>query len=189
MNSNVVLSAISTAQTSRRVFPIAGTPLATVIGDPAPREAFRRRLQSTNKYVVAFYRIGLLPLLGAGKTMMLLTTRGRKSKQLRNFPVGYFRIGGEIHLVSGWGKGTNWYKNMMANPEEVSLQIGFRRFAVRADVLHDPDEIRRTLETFVSESPADAQRLFGWDPQTDRIETADFSPIIEKVVFIRFTQR
>jgi deazaflavin-dependent oxidoreductase (nitroreductase family) len=189
MNTNPVSPNVSTMQTSRRVFPLAGTPLANIIGDRTQRESFHRKLQSLNKYVVALYRIGLLPLFGAGKTTMLLTTRGRKSKQLRYFPVGYFRIAGEIHLISGWGKSANWYKNILADPENIWLQIGFRRFAVRANIIEDPEEIRRTIETLLSESPSDAQRLFGWDPQNDRIEAADFSPMIEKVLFVKFTER
>ncbi len=189
MNTNAVLSDVSATQTPRRVFPVAGTPLATVIGDPAHRESFHRRLQSMNKFVVAFYRMGLLPLLGVGKSTMLLTTRGRKSKQLRYFPVGYFRIAGQIHLLSGWGKETNWYKNILVNPEQVWLQVGLRRFPVRAHILQDPAEIKRTIETLVSESPSDAQRLFGWDPQHDRVEAADFSPMIDRVLFVKFTER
>ncbi len=177
------------SQTPHRVFPISGTPLANVIGDPAHREAFHKRLQSMNKYVVALYRLGVLPLLGAGKTTMILTTRGRKSGQLRRFPVGYFRIAGKIHLLSGWGPGANWYKNILACPDDVSLQIGFRHAAVRADILTDPIEIRHTIETLVVESPADAHRLFGWDPQSDCLKAADFSPLIEHVIFVRFTQR
>jgi deazaflavin-dependent oxidoreductase (nitroreductase family) len=177
------------AQSSRRVFPTADTALYQVIGDPTYRESFHRRLKWVNRYVVAFYRIGLLPLLGAGKTTMLLTTRGRKSKQLRSFPVGYFRIGGEIHLLSGWGRDANWYKNLLANPEEVWLQVGFRRFPVRAEILEDPAEIRRTIERLVSESPSDAQRLFGWDPQHDHLDAADFSPIVERVLIVKFSER
>jgi hypothetical protein len=91
--------------------------------------------------------------------------------------------------LSGWGKDANWYKNILANPEEVWLQIGFRHFAVRADILEDPAEIRRTIETLIAESPADAQRLFGWDPQSDRLDAADFSPMIEHVLFVKFTER
>ena len=146
-------------------------------------------LMSMNKYVVVLYRMGVLPLFGAGKTTMLLTTRGRKSGKLRRFPVGYFRIAGQIHLLSGWGKGANWYKNIRAKPEEVWLQVGFRHFAVRADILEDPVEIRRTIETLIAESPADAQRLFGLEPQNDRMETADFSPMTEQVLFVKFTER
>ncbi len=189
MNSDPVPDAISAAQPPRRVYPVAGTPLANVIGDPARRESFHRKLQSMNKYVVVFYRIGVLPLFGAGKTTMLLTTRGRKSGQLRRFPVGYFRIAGQIHILSGWGKDANWYKNIQANPNEVWLQVGFRHFAACADILVDPANIRRTIETLIAESPADAQRLFGWDPRNDRLEAADFSPMIEHVLFVRFTER
>jgi deazaflavin-dependent oxidoreductase (nitroreductase family) len=176
-------------QTSRRVFPATGTPLAKVIGDPAHRESFHRQLQSMNKYVVALYRLGVLPLLGAGKNTMLLTTRGRKSGQLRRFPVGYFRIDGQIYLISGWGKEANWYKNILANPDEVWIQIGFHHLAVRANILEDAVEIRHVIDTLVKESPADAQRLFGWNPQSASLEDPDFSPMIEHVIFVRFTER
>jgi deazaflavin-dependent oxidoreductase (nitroreductase family) len=189
MNNNLVPSNEATASTFRRAFPISGTPLANVIGSPAQRESFHKRLHAMNKYVVALYRLGLLPLFGVGKTTMLLTTRGRKSQQLRHFPVGYFRIAGQIHLLSGWGKEANWYKNMMATPEDIWLQVGFRRFAVQAKVLEDSVEIRQTIESLVRESPVDAQRLFGWDAQQDSLETADFSAMIEKVLFVKFTER
>ncbi len=174
---------------SIRVFPRPGTVLAGVVGDSAYRKTFHRRLQASNRFVVAFYRIGLLPLLGAGKSTMLLVTRGRKSGRLRRFPVGYFRIDGNIHLLSGWGRDANWYKNLQANPGEVWLQIGFRTFPVQAQVLEDPAEIRRTIECLIIESPENARRLFGWDPQSDRLDRADFSPIVEKVLMVRFVNR
>jgi deazaflavin-dependent oxidoreductase (nitroreductase family) len=175
--------------TSISVFPKPGTVLANVIGDPAYRETFHQRLQSSNRFVVLLYRIGILPLLGAGKTMMLLTTRGRKTNHLRRFPVGYFRIGGDVHLLSGWGRESNWYKNLCANPDMVSLQIGFRTFPVRAEVVEDPAEMKRTLECLILESPESAQRLFGWDSASDRLDQADFAPMLEKVLMVKFVNR
>ncbi len=189
MNTDPVPFDVPVTQPAPRVFPLAGTPLAKVIGDPAHRESFYKQLQSMNKYVVALYRLGVLPLFGAGKTTMILTTRGRKSGQLRRFPVGYFRIAGRVHLLSGWGKAANWYKNILAHPDEVSLQIGFHHLAVCANILQDPVEIRHTIESLIAESPANARRLFGWDSQQDSLETADFSPMIELVVFVRFIER
>ncbi len=179
----------ATQPTPIQVFPKPGTVLAGVIGDPAYRKTFHQRLQSSNRFVVALYRIGLLPLLGAGKSTMLLTTRGRKTQRLRRFPVGYFCIGGEVHLFSGWGKDSNWYKNLRANPAEVWLQIGFRTFPVCAQILEDPAEVRRTIECLILESPDSAQRLFGWDSKSDRLDQADFSPIIEKVLIVKFINR
>jgi deazaflavin-dependent oxidoreductase (nitroreductase family) len=172
-----------------RMFPAPDTSLARVIGDRAHREAFHARLASMNRYVVALYRLGVLPLFGAGQTTMLLVTKGRKSGRRRAFPVGYFRIGGEIHLLSGWGKDANWYKNLVAAPDDVSLQVGFRRFPARARVIQDRAEILATLERLIRESPAAAQRLFGWDPARDQWGTSDFSQVLEKVLFIKFTER
>ena len=177
------------SQPSIRVFPRPDTVIAQVISDPIYRASFHKRLQSSNRFVVTFYRIGLLPLLGTGKTMMLLITRGRKSHRLRRFPVGYFSIGGDFYLISSWGKDSNWYKNLKANPDDVSLQVGFRTFPVRAQVLKDPEEIKYTVERLVTESPGSAQRLFGWDPQSDQISSSDFSPIVEKVLFVKFVNR
>ena len=182
-------SALPQDSASTRVFPRPGTVLAGVIGDLTYRASFHQRLQSSNRFMIALYRIGLLPLLGAGKTMMLLTTRGRKTNRLRRFPVGYFRIDGTVHLLSGWGRDSNWYKNLRANPNDVSLQIGFRTFPVQAQVVEDPAELRRTIECLIIESPENARRLFGWDPKTDRLDQADFSPIIETVLMVKFINR
>ncbi|HSB01907.1 MAG TPA: nitroreductase/quinone reductase family protein [Anaerolineales bacterium] len=182
-------STLSQDSPSARVFPRPDTVLAQVIGDPAYRKSFHQRLQSSNRFVVALYRVGLLPLLGAGKTTMLLITRGRKTNRLRRFPVGYFRIGGHIHLLSGWGRASNWYKNLRANPAAVWLQIGFRTLPVQAHIIEDPAEVRRTLECLIIESPDSAQRLFGWDPKSDRLDRADFSLIIEKVLIVKFMNR
>ena len=171
---------------SIRTFPRPGTALARVIGDRVYREVFHRRLQASNRFVVFFYRIGLLPLLGAGRSTMLLITTGRKSRHRRIFPVGYFRLGGEIYQISGWGTRSNWYKNIQAHPQSLKLQIGFRTFPVRAQFIEAPADVKRVAEKLVTESPAEARRLLGWDPATDRLEGADFRPLIEHVLFVHY---
>ncbi|MGE5221849.1 MAG: nitroreductase family deazaflavin-dependent oxidoreductase [Omnitrophica WOR_2 bacterium] len=134
------------------------------------------------------YRMGLLPLFGASRTVMLLTTRGRKSGKLRSTPIGYFRIGGVIHLFSAWGKSASWYKNILANPRDVWIQIGLRRFPIQAQALEEPADVRRTLEQFVTESPEQAHYLFGWEPGFDQMERADFSEVIQRVSIVRFIE-
>jgi deazaflavin-dependent oxidoreductase (nitroreductase family) len=188
MNKNANPPNISINPISNRRFPIIGTPLANIIDDISKRNAFHKNIQLINRYVVALYRIGLLPLLGKGKTTMLLMTKGRISKQLRCFPVGYVSIGGEIYLISGWGKNSNWYKNILTNPEDVKLQIGFRQFNVHAKFIEDSEEIRRIIEKLIIESPMHARRLFGWDPKSDQSESSDFSPIIKNVLFVKFIE-
>ena len=177
------------ASSISRSFPTPESPLGKLLYDPEYKAAFHRRLQGSNFWVVIFYRLGLLPLLGAARSTMLLFTLGRKSGKVRIFPIGYFRIGGKIHVISAWAREANWYKNLQAHPQEATIQIGFRAFPVHADVLTDPAEIRATVEKLIQEDPKSAQRLFGWDPQQDRLEAADFTPMVERVLFVRFTKR
>src|SRR5512140_2919555 len=128
-----------------RSFPTPESPLGKLLYDPAYKAAFHRRLEGSNFWVVIFYRLGLLPLMGAAKSTMLLFTLGRKSGKVRVFPIGYFRIGGQIYVISAWAKGANWYKNIQAHPEAVTLQVGFRAFNANAQVLTDPAEVRATI--------------------------------------------
>jgi deazaflavin-dependent oxidoreductase (nitroreductase family) len=138
---------------------------------------------------VALYRFGILPLFIWSRTIMLLTTMGRRSGKSRDTPIGYFRIGGVIHLFSTWGKGSGWYKNLIASPGDVSIQIGLRRWPVYAQILTEPEEIQRTLDQFVTESPNQAQNLFGWQPGRDQVDRVDFAIVIEKVLIVRFVTK
>jgi deazaflavin-dependent oxidoreductase (nitroreductase family) len=175
--------------TAARKLPAEGTALAKVLYDTAFRNAFHARLKSANRYVVALYRMGILPLFGLSRRIMLLVTRGRTSGKQRYFPVGYFRIGKDIVLFSAWGTRSNWFKNLVAAPDDVCLRIGLRRFPVRAHVLADAGEIRILLAQFVAQSPAQAKGLLGWEAGRDRIETADFTPIVENVLVVRFAEK
>lgn len=176
-------------QQTIRTFPIAGTNLARILSDQQYRQAFHVQLRRYNPLVVGLYKIGLLPLFGGSQTVMLLTTRGRKSGKQRSTPIGYFRIGNIIHLFSAWGKSTSWYKNMTTFPEDLWIQIGMHKLAVNWVELNDPEEIMRTIAQFVTESPAQARYLFGWEPSFDRLDQADFSNIINHVLIVRFIEK
>lgn len=172
-----------------RKFPLEGTNLYKVLFDPQHRQSFHVQLKTYNPLVVILYRMGLLPLFGASRTVMLLTTRGRKSGKLRSTPIGYFRIGGVIYLFSAWGKGASWYKNMLADPRDIWIQIELRRFHAHAQILEEPTELWHTLEQFMTESPAQAHYLFGWEPGRDRMNSADFSEVIQRVSIVRFIEK
>ncbi len=172
-----------------RKYPLDGTNLYKVLFDPHHRQSFHAQLKTYNPLVVYIYRIGLLPLLGVSRNVMLLTTRGRKSGKLRTTPIGYYRIGGAIHLFSAWGKEASWYKNMLANPTDVWIQIGWHRFPVQAQILEALPEVWLTMEKFLNESPVQAHYLFGWEPGRDRIEKVDFSEVLQRVMIIRFIEK
>jgi deazaflavin-dependent oxidoreductase (nitroreductase family) len=156
-----------------------------MITDPGYRQAFRTRVRQGNRWVVPLYRLGILPLFGMSKQVMLLITKGRKSHKPRYTPIGYFQIDRTVSLLTGWGKKADWYKNMLACPEEVFLQVGFHRQRAIPEIVEDPEEILSIIQRFIQQNPQGARGLMGWEAQ-DRLETADFSLLVEKVLVIRF---
>lgn len=174
------------AETFRKTYPAEGSSLKKQLSDAAYRENLHSQLKKYNPLMATFYKIGLLPLFGVSKTVMLLTTMGRKTGKLRSTPIGYFKVGGQVYLPSAWGKNTNWYKNIMAAPDKVWIQIGMKKKAVTIHEVIEPAEVQSLLERLVKESPANAKMIFGWNPGVDRLENADFTEVIEEVIFIRF---
>lgn len=172
-----------------RSFPVPGTTLYDVLFKPEFRQAFHSRLKPTNRLLVPLYKVQVLTLFGLSKRIMLLTTRGRNSQKMRDFPIGYFRIGGDVYVFSAWGKQSNWYKNLVAHPEQVYVQIGLRRRHVRPEVVQDPQELKRVIQQLVRDDPEGARTLMGWDPKRDQVGTADFSLMIERVLTVRFHHR
>jgi hypothetical protein len=75
---------------------------------------------------------------------------------------------------------------MMANPDNIWIQVRSDRQHVQPVLLKDPQEVLEVLKTLIVESPEMAKYLIGWDAQTDRIESSDFTPILEQVLLIRF---
>jgi len=66
------------------------------------------------------------------------------------------------------------------------VQIGFRRFRVRPEVVDDSQAIQRIIERLVLQNPRGARSLIGWNAARDQLECADFSLMIEKVLVVRF---
>ena len=70
-----------------------------------------------------------------GKTLLLLHTKGAKSKQERINPVAYVRDGERfVVIASKGGAPTNpdWYYNIVANPE-LTVEVGTEKFQVHAN--------------------------------------------------------
>ncbi len=172
-----------------RSFPLPKSYMHQLIFDPQFKQAFHTRIKRGNRMIVPLYKLGILPLFGMSKQIMLLSTMGRKSKKMRDTPIGYFRIDGDIYLFSAWSKNANWYQNMVAEPSHVTLQIGFRRFHALPEFVEEPSQRKRVYEQLVLQNPQGAKLLLDWDPNTDRLENTDFSVMIEKVLVVRFQCR
>jgi deazaflavin-dependent oxidoreductase (nitroreductase family) len=71
-----------------------------------------------------------------GSALLLLSTKGAKSGQLRVNPLAYTRDGDRYVIIAskgGYATNPDWYHNLVANPE-VTVEVGEKRFPARAIV-------------------------------------------------------
>jgi deazaflavin-dependent oxidoreductase (nitroreductase family) len=104
-----------------------------------------------------FYRLGLGGLM---PNTLLLTTTGRRTGRARATPVNYREEEGVFYVVSGRGVGSDWYRNLVVNPE-VKIQIGWRRLKAVATPITDPQEKARVLWLWARRSRRRRERYFG----------------------------
>ena len=80
-----------------------------------------------NKYfMVPIYRLGLGGIFSNPFSgyIMVLKVIGRKSGKLRYAPVNYAIYKGSVWCISGGRQSSDWYKNLMANPEIEMIMPG-----------------------------------------------------------------
>jgi deazaflavin-dependent oxidoreductase (nitroreductase family) len=88
---------------------------------------------------LARIRLGWLvgnPLTGY---VMVLRTRGRRTGQIREAPLGYVIRDGAIYCVAGYGASTPWVRNLLADPD-VEVLLPTRRLLGSAEPVTDPPE-------------------------------------------------
>jgi deazaflavin-dependent oxidoreductase (nitroreductase family) len=110
---------------------------------PAVHDCFT----AMNKYVsVPALKMGLgrymsNPLTGY---LMILRTRGRKSGEMRDAPLGYTIVGDHVYCIAGFGRPTHWFQNVLADPH-VEVILPSRAFSGLAEEVTDPAERCRVL--------------------------------------------
>lgn len=107
--------------------------------DTALRQAFKR----FNPFMVLLFRLGLASFVNAwpavGGRILVLTHIGRKTGQRRRTPVNYALVDGEVYITAGFGRGADWYRNLLARPEaEIWLPNGW--WTVEAEDVSDAPE-------------------------------------------------
>ena len=77
----------------------------------------------------------------AGRPIVLLTIKGRKSGQERTTPLVYLGEGDRVFVFASKGgapEDPDWYKNLVANPD-VTVEVGADTYAARAVVITGPE--------------------------------------------------
>lgn len=105
-------------------------------------EWLRQGFKQFNRFMLLMWRLGLgrgvngWPSVG-GRIMVLVHT-GRKSGLRRYTPVNYAMIDGEIYCTAGFGRTSDWYRNIQTNPE-VELWLPDGWWTAVAEDISDSD--------------------------------------------------
>jgi deazaflavin-dependent oxidoreductase (nitroreductase family) len=103
------------------------------------------------KYPTRIYW-GRLANVLAARRELLLTTTGRKSSLPRTTPFNFIMVDGVYVVAAGWGTHSDWYQNLLANPADVVVQVGKRRFAARAQLVEEPETQKELVGQMVRRS-------------------------------------
>lgn len=93
------------------------------------------------------------PFLGGD--VLILTTKGARSGELRENPLAFSRDGDNLVILGSKGGGpTNpaWYHNLVTNPT-VTVEVLGEKFDARARVVDDEDEYERLYAEHARKMP------------------------------------
>ena len=93
-------------------------------------ETLRQGFKYFNRFMLLMWRLGLGPMLNwwpkVGGQILVIHHTGRKSGLPRRTPVNYAIVDGDIYCTAGYGRASDWYRNIQANPNvEVWLPDGW----------------------------------------------------------------
>lgn len=122
-----------------------GLPYGSLMGPALP--AMHRAFLWINRWMaVPIIRSGLSPAWGSAYAgyFVMLRTRGRKSGEMRDAPLGYGIADGAVYVMAGFGPRTQWYRNIQADPH-VEVWLPGRSFTGIAEQVTDATERVRGL--------------------------------------------
>ena len=148
--------------------PAAPVETASILADPPrARDAGALALfKVLNRwFMVPVVRAGFAPWVSCplGGYMVLVRVRGRRSGLVRETPLNYVITDGSAWVLAGFGPRTEWYRNMLADPEvEIVLPGRPPIAAVASDVTSAP--IRTKLIAAIIRSTIGPSLAAGLNP-------------------------
>ena len=130
-------------------------------------DTLRRVFHAMNPFMVFMLKIGLGWTMNiwpaVSGRIMVIRHRGRKSGKEYLTPVNYAVVDGEIYCTAGFGSISDWYRNMLANPNiELWLPEGKRK-ARAEDASESPNRLPLLRQVIIASGFAGP--LFGINPK------------------------
>jgi len=151
-------------------------------------QRLRTIFKSFNRFMLLLWRLGLgswmkWPELSGA--IMVIKHTGRKTGLTRYTPVNYAVVDRDIYCTAGFWSISDWYRNILANPQvEVWLPDG--RWAGTADDVSDEKDCGELLRQVIIASGF-AGPLFGADPK--KLSDADFEKLMGTYRLIRIQRK
>jgi len=135
----------------------------------------RKIFHAMNPFMVFMWKIGLGWTMNiwpaVSGRIMVIKHRGRKSGKEYLTPVNYALVDGEIYCTAGFGSMSDWYRNMLANPNiELWLPEGKRK-ARAEDISDSPNRLFLLRQVIIASGFA--APLFGINPRKLNDEQLD----------------
>jgi deazaflavin-dependent oxidoreductase (nitroreductase family) len=155
--------------------------------NPSQIDGLRRAFRVLNRFMVLMWKLGMGRMINFWPAVigriMVIKHVGRKSGKVRFAPVNYAPIEGEIYCMSGFGAGSDWYRNIMANPS-VELWLPEGKFPVTAEDVSDSPKRLFLLRQVIIASGF-AAPLFGISPKISDEELSALATDYRILHFIR----
>ncbi len=127
----------------------------------------RKAFTYLNKYfMVPMFRLGFGAWLGTpfGGYIMVLKVTGRKSGKVRYAPVNYAILDGAVFCIAGFGKVSDWYRNLVAQPRIEMLMPGGTLAGIAEQVDNDSIRLRAIRQVLINGGFAGL--AYGYNPRT-----------------------
>lgn len=118
---------------------------------------------------------------------MVITHTGRRSGLRRRTPVNYAPIDGDVYCTAGFGAISDWYRNILANPEVEVWLPGERWRGLAEDASESPQRIPLLRQVILASGVVGP--MVGVNPH--RMSDADFDRVTNtyRLVRIRLQER
>jgi deazaflavin-dependent oxidoreductase (nitroreductase family) len=154
-------------------------------------DLYRQTFKRFNRFMIWLWRLGFRRWINFWPSVvgriMVLTHIGRKSGLRRQTPVNYASIDGDLYCMVGFGHVSDWYRNILENPN-VEVWLPDSWWAGVAEDISD-DERRIPLLREVVIASGFAGPMFGVNPHAMSDQELDAATKEYRLIRIQLTHR